>query len=393
VLSTEQSAVALRRPELDGLRGLAALIVVLSHVSNATGLWNKLFGVGGGQIGVMLFFVLSGYLMGALYLDQPFTRERVWAYSIHRVARVLPLFYFVVLLALGLNIVGTRSGIDIGIFPIIPGNALLHFGLISGQSVFWTIPVEVHFYVLFVFLWWLYTRSQIVLFLVIAIAIVLHFFIPIDAARYFNTLLFTGAFFLSGVLISRARGLHDKPGGDHLRALGLAGFFLLALLLFPNVYQAVFGEQRWLQKVHLLQMWHDPLYLIAIAGCLFAALTSQIVAKALSCRFMTYSGKISYSIYLLHLPVIVWIDRLTPLRESPEIFLLIVVLATIALASTSYRFVEAPLRRLVNKTFAGRTDRAGAHDTASATATSAGDRGIVWSPEPVPASHKHPALM
>src|SRR5580704_17034654 len=88
------------RPELDGLRGLAAYVVVVSHISNESNLWNGLLGRGGGQLGVMLFFVLSGYLMGALYLDRPFRAGEVWAYAVRRIARVVPLFYVVVTLAL-----------------------------------------------------------------------------------------------------------------------------------------------------------------------------------------------------------------------------------------------------------------------------------------------------
>lgn len=62
MMSRNQTAVY--RPELDGLRGLAAYIVLVSHASNMTGLWGTLLGNGAGQFGVMLFFVLSGFLMG-----------------------------------------------------------------------------------------------------------------------------------------------------------------------------------------------------------------------------------------------------------------------------------------------------------------------------------------
>ncbi|MEO0035979.1 MAG: hypothetical protein RLZZ501_2002, partial [Pseudomonadota bacterium] len=57
-------------PALDGLRGFAAAIVLFSHFSNAFNLWDRLFGAGAGQHGVLLFFVLSGFLIAHLHLGQ-----------------------------------------------------------------------------------------------------------------------------------------------------------------------------------------------------------------------------------------------------------------------------------------------------------------------------------
>jgi peptidoglycan/LPS O-acetylase OafA/YrhL len=56
---------------LTRLRGVAALLVVISHSANA-GLLPALVGNGLDQVGVALFFVLSGHLMGLLYLHQPY---------------------------------------------------------------------------------------------------------------------------------------------------------------------------------------------------------------------------------------------------------------------------------------------------------------------------------
>ena len=113
---TKRSAVGSNHiPALDGLRGLAAVVVLVSHVSNQVGLWGGLLGNGGGQIGVMIFFVLSGYLMSFLYLDRPFNLAEVWGYAVHRGARVLPLFYGVVILALLFREIGTPNGVADGI--------------------------------------------------------------------------------------------------------------------------------------------------------------------------------------------------------------------------------------------------------------------------------------
>ncbi|TIW24509.1 MAG: acyltransferase, partial [Mesorhizobium sp.] len=61
-----------RLQNLDGLRGLAALLVVAGHLCNVLGVLPGIFGAGGAQVGVQLFFCLSGFLMGMLYLNAPF---------------------------------------------------------------------------------------------------------------------------------------------------------------------------------------------------------------------------------------------------------------------------------------------------------------------------------
>jgi peptidoglycan/LPS O-acetylase OafA/YrhL len=63
--------------KLNMLRGLAALIVLVSHYSNATNLLNAMPGRGAGQLGVMIFFILSGFLMSYLYLKKGFTKDEV----------------------------------------------------------------------------------------------------------------------------------------------------------------------------------------------------------------------------------------------------------------------------------------------------------------------------
>jgi peptidoglycan/LPS O-acetylase OafA/YrhL len=56
--------------KLNSLRGLAALIVLVSHYSNESGLLGRALGIGAGQFGVMIFFPLSSFLISYLYLDR-----------------------------------------------------------------------------------------------------------------------------------------------------------------------------------------------------------------------------------------------------------------------------------------------------------------------------------
>ena len=94
---------------LNTLRGIAALIVVISHFSNTSGLWGKVLGQGAGQFGVMLFFLLSGFLMSHLYWEREPTSRTQLFYAVSRVARVIPLYLVVVFFSF---IIPTTYGIE-----------------------------------------------------------------------------------------------------------------------------------------------------------------------------------------------------------------------------------------------------------------------------------------
>jgi peptidoglycan/LPS O-acetylase OafA/YrhL len=142
--------------KLNSLRGFAAIIVIVSHYSNRTNLLNSILGSGAGQIGVMLFFILSGFLMSYLYINKDFSKENVSKFVIARIARVVPLFLIIVVSSYVLNLLGIS-----GIFYDIPNKVrfLLHAGFIWGTAVLWTIPVEIQFYAMFVCFWRLKSKK------------------------------------------------------------------------------------------------------------------------------------------------------------------------------------------------------------------------------------------
>jgi peptidoglycan/LPS O-acetylase OafA/YrhL len=337
-----------RVPALDGLRGMAALMVVVSHVSNSTGLWGNLLGNGGGQVGVMIFFVLSGYLIGALYLGQPFTLANVWEYGVRRVARVVPAFYALLSLALILRAVSDLTGWNLTIYPVTLEQSVAHYALLSGIGVFWTIPVEMHFYAVFVAAWWLYSRSSLAMIAAAVLVIVVYWSLPVQVPQDPRTLPYYLVFFLVGLLISRVVAMRDVYPSGPLPILAGLGFFL-PFLLYPNVYAGLFGRSDWLLSGDLQQMWHDPRYPIAAGLCLVAAVRSPFIKAALSRREMIYLGKISYSVYLLHFPVIELLLRFTSLSIHPMSFLVVTLVLTGCAASISYLLVEQPGSKLVRR--------------------------------------------
>ena len=89
--------------QLTGLRGLAAIIVMTSHMCSlfADTPLQHLDTLGG--VGVHLFFTLSGFLMGHLYLNKPFTPSALKSFVLARIGRVLPLYVVWLPIACGLD--------------------------------------------------------------------------------------------------------------------------------------------------------------------------------------------------------------------------------------------------------------------------------------------------
>lgn len=129
---------------LHGLRGMAAMTVVVGHYGfpGSTGL------------GVVLFFVLSGFLMGKLYLPKTFDARSVWLYVSARFARVYPLFAFVVIATALINVAIPEANI----FELKTWQVDDHLLLYGSNMTIWTICVEFQFYLLFILFWWLTSR-------------------------------------------------------------------------------------------------------------------------------------------------------------------------------------------------------------------------------------------
>jgi peptidoglycan/LPS O-acetylase OafA/YrhL len=330
------------RPELDGLRGFAAIIVVISHASNVSGLWGALLGEGGGQLGVMLFFILSGFLMGSIYLPRRCSTKEGIAYAGHRIARVVPLFYFVVILSLVLTLLGSYLRQDLSFYPISLSNVLTHLAFVRGESALWTIPVEVQFYVIFVALWWLSRGSIWPILLALCPCLAVYGFIG-DAPPYWQIFLLFAGFFLTGMVVSivcrEAKIVHASLVWSAAFIVALAGL----ICLFPNVGHLI--------GLTLTTRWQNPAYLIVCAALFVTVLYAPIARYVFGNRLMIFAGAISYSIYLLHLPLLTYLGRALSPTQWPLSFTALGLATTVVLATASYRWVEAPARRTVRAWF------------------------------------------
>lgn len=324
---------------LNSLRGIAAMIVVVSHFSGVTGWLGEFPASGAGQLGVMLFFILSGFLMAYLYLGQPFTAPSLRRYIVARIARVVPLFAVVV----ALSAVLPRIGIT-GVLYDLPTRAqvLSHVLLLSGKNILWTIPTEMHFYAVFVVLWAVFQKTSvglpaIVLLAATGLVATGRFAGTLGEIPYEFRLPQVIPYFAVGGLLGV---IYRKwPQLRRRQHPAFASVLLVVVLLYPRVFEELTGERH--------QLWRDPRVFV-VMSIVFAVVLFGVPKESpvLANKLGDFVGRISYSLYLLHVPVM-WAVRKLSL-PNPIRFVVFLAVATLV-ATVSYHLLERPAARAVRR--------------------------------------------
>jgi peptidoglycan/LPS O-acetylase OafA/YrhL len=340
---------------LHGLRGLAVSIVLLSHLGNMNILVFFGFSFSGiGKYGVYLFFVLSAYLLSQPFfsaktvLDGPFLRT----YAIRRFLRVYPLYALTLLGSWLLPQLGLgKMTIALATPEIIP-----HLLLQQGKSVYWTLPVEFTFYLLLPAIALLCQgadRLKTGLGLLILCAGFMAAPLLWPAADYPSNAIALWPYlqlFLTGMIIAwmqtrMSRRFARYAGARLSYLLGLAA---LALLLLATPSVASLLTESVLDKGFLHQEYGGFALLWA---CVLIALLGghKSLLAFFSSGPLVWLGKISFSLYLLHLPVFLFCRQTFGHLPNYALSILALTLAVL-LASTSYRLVERPAYRLAHRT-------------------------------------------
>ncbi|WP_299684375.1 acyltransferase [uncultured Tateyamaria sp.] len=333
-------------PTLDGLRGLAAIIVVISHCANAGFLPAEL-GRGFGQMGVGLFYGLSGLLMGRLYLGKPLTHANLVDYIWRRAARVLPLYYAV--LALGAVLLfgfGTSPYMQEGAGDVFRAAALIY-----GTGVLWSIPVEIQFYVVFVAIWYAAARGRLgamfVGLLIIQGVIVAAIYLTSGLGKGLAntyTLAFWLHFFLFGTLLghlSTKPAFMKRANARTPIVLGLSALILIAGLFTPPGIRHALGIPSTFVFVGPISGGY-PLLLLLLGLLNFGAL------RLFAGKIWRWLGKVSFSIYLLHMPVVAAVAALADDGPVPVWAKAALVFGlTFALSALTERWIELGAQRAI----------------------------------------------
>ena len=347
VVRTSKPGHLAYRPDIDGLRAVAVLLVLAYHVG-----FTK---ARGGFVGVDVFFVISGYLISSVILSE-LDRSRFSLSNFYqrRIRRILPALVAMMLVAFVLA------------YKFLLPSELLDFSksalaaILSVSNVYfwkqsgyfdapaalkpllhtWSLGVEEQFYIV------------LPLFLMLV-----HRFMR---ARLRATVLLTAAV---SFLISAYGAYYDQPSTFylvHTRAWELLVGTMLALKVFPAINGAV--GRNFAATIGLaLIVISGAVYAIttpfpgvaALLPCVGAALLlaagesgTSFVGRALSLRPVVFIGAISYSLYLWHWPIIVLQNMgALPVGNLPSgAVKLVICVLSIVIAAISWRFVETPFR-------------------------------------------------
>lgn len=333
---------------LDGLRGIAVILVLLSHSSFHHIYVHPALAFNGiGKGGVYLFYVLSAFLLDrqiVLALRTEKADSFFWKrYFLRRVFRIYPLFIFSLVVFLLLSVRGIPTVIQ------SVKDVLEHLFLMEGREIFWSVPVEFKYYFLsplillvcqYLMKWDL---KKILLFFLSMVIITL----ALDYYFHFNrisTLKYITIFLVGTFLAVYNLKFSDSffPSKWH-KWISLAGIsaLLFCFVMNPNYLGNWLGidTSNNGRKVMML-------YALLCGILLFAALYSKgAFKKLLEIRFLRFTGAISYSLYLLHMPVIYLMESgIIYIPESLKIYFFMG--ATFLVSTLTFLFIERPMSRI-----------------------------------------------
>lgn len=315
-----------RHGALDELRGLAVLVVFLSHAAN-DGLLPGWLGDGAGQLGVQIFFMLSGFLMLRLYGARPLTPGRARDFLLARAGRILPVYWLV----LAVSALAGAAGWAVH-YQVAEGSALAAAaGLVVAPQELWSVPVEAQFYLIFLALWaaigagggW---RAALVWLVPAALLLAAAF-------RGGVSELALAPAFAPAFLIGMWLAVLPVPPA---LGRGAAPWVALGLLVvnLPGL-RGAWGLELW--EGFYPGLWLDPFRLGAAALLLASAAAAP--GRWLLGRPLAALGIVSYGFYLFHRPIL---RALGPVEAPGWALALLAFTVCAALATLSWRGLEKP---------------------------------------------------
>ena len=331
------------RPEIDGLRAISVLAVILFHTGLACP---------GGYVGVDIFFVISGYLITNLIVKELKQKEfSIGGFWLRRARRILPAVFTM-----------TAASLALGYWLLTPYHLMQMAKSALAQSFFasnfffwrdrnyfnqesewkllihtWSLSVEEQFYIIFPFVLILIFRWQRRYFFVacciggaISLAVSCLTIHDSPAANFYLLPFRTWELLAGALLVAETR---FRCTGKIAELIAVTGIVLIVFSIFYYDNHTVFPG------------WAA---VVPVFGSMLLIMSNQHaltgVGKILALAPLVWVGKLSFSLYLWHWPLLS-ISRFAVNGELSNMAMMAVMLVTAILSCLSYYLIEHPIRR------------------------------------------------
>lgn len=355
---------------INGLRAIAALSVLGYHAwlySMATpsaGTHRTTFDLAAHELrlGLVLFFVLSGFLLFTPWVRSALDgapAPRLGGYLARRGARILPAYY----VALAGSIVllwghgaapGVRlpSGDNLWLFGVL-GQNFSNGTLLRLDPPMWTLTVEATFYLVLPALGWLALRKRgagraaqaIVPVALLATGVAYNAAIagrhlPDTASKILPAM---AGYFAIGMLAA-VLAWGRSPGRRWAGALLVGGAALVVANAVWHAHAAPTGSHDL-----SLRIWRDLPAAVGFAAIVVVAARAATPLRTLSAPPLEWTGRVSYGLYLWHVPIMLWLraEGLLPGSMIPAV--LVTAPLALAVAALSWRLIERPAQAMAKR--------------------------------------------
>ncbi len=365
-IETRPNTPSVYFPNLNGLRFLAAALVIVHHIEQIKNIigYNNQWHLTSiriiGELGVVLFFVLSGFLITYLLLVERQSGINLKGFYIRRILRIWPLYFLIIGLSLfvfphipiltlqghSLETIQQNILIKVLLFAFFLPNLLLaSLGSIPYASQSWSIGTEEQFYLI----WPLLIKKCKNVFIMMFIIIGLYY--PVKLALI-----------IVHEQIPYGYNLYNFWRMFAIDTMALGG--LMAAILFYKkseilkiLYNKALQRIVWVVVIIMILTGIYVTYIhFEFYACLFAILILNLSSNKnsivrLENSVMDYLGRISYGIYMYHPVAIILSVRLL---EAADVYsdlnlYLSTFILTIFIASLSYYFLEKRILRYKTK--------------------------------------------
>lgn len=359
-------------PSLNGVRAIGAFIVLISHIEQIKsefGLYTFYWSPIPGRIGVVLFFVLSGFLISYLLISERehFKTVHIRHFYIRRILRIWPLYYLIVLLSLFVF-----NRIDFLEIPVKSDDVYRNFSekiflyvcmlpnmvMIPYAAQAWSVGIEEQFYLIYPLLLKFIKRTFLLLTLLVLV---------IFSPEVLSGLMALESIHSNTRLLIILNLLNNFSISFSCIAIGCAGAWLLKSR-YTTILNLIYRKEAQIVSALVLAVLffftneNEVIGDVRVYATLFCVLIINMALNPQSVfnlenRVMNFLGRISYGMYMYHPVMIVIALQMQrqllggDFQHWPANLLLYVssILFTILVSALSYNYIEKPFLQIKNR--------------------------------------------